>query len=133
MNIEITLGEGKVVNAKYKGQIIKTDQSIKNGGQESAPEPFSLFLASIGTCSGIYVKTFCDQRNIPTENIRLTQNMSYNLIKRLIDKIDIEIHLPADFPEKYIKTVKRAVDQCSVKKHLLDSPEITVSAKISDS
>ena len=99
MNIEITLGEGKVVNAKYKGQIIKTDQSIKNGGQESAPEPFSLFLASIGTCSGIYVKTFCDQRNIPTENIRLTQNMSYNLIKRLIDKIDIEIHLPADFPE----------------------------------
>jgi len=132
MNIEITLGEGKVVNAKYKGQIIKTDQSIKNGGQESAPEPFSLFLASIGTCSGIYVKTFCDQRNIPTENIRLTQNMSYNLIKRLIDKIDIEIHLPADFPEKYIKTVKRAVDQCSVKKHLLDPPEITVSAKISD-
>ena len=132
MNIEITFGEGKVVNAKYKDQIIKTDQSIKNGGLETAPEPFSLFLVSIGTCAGIYVKTFCDQRNIPTEKIRLTQNMRYNPDKRLIDKINIDIHLPADFPDKYIEAVIRAADQCAVKKHFLDPPEILVSTKISD-
>ena len=78
MNIEITFGAGKKVNAHVKNHIIKTDQSLSAGGEGSAPEPFTLFLASIGTCAGIYVKSFCDQRGIPSENIKLLQTMYYN-------------------------------------------------------
>ena len=59
-NIEITLGGGKVVTAHLNGKTIMTDQSVRNGGGGTAPEPFELFLASIDTCAGIYVKSFCD-------------------------------------------------------------------------
>jgi putative redox protein len=130
MDMLISLEDGKKVNALYKEMVIKTDQPARSGGENSAPEPFTLFLASIGTCAGIYVKTFCDQRGIPTDNIRLIQSMSYDPEKKMIGKIKIDIELPADFPEKYKAAVIKAADQCAVKKHLSDPPDIEVIAKI---
>jgi putative redox protein len=126
MEMVITLEEGKKINAFYKDMIIKTDQPIKAGGEGSAPEPFTLFLASIGTCAGIYVKSFCDQRNISTEGIEIVQTMTYDQDKRMIGKINIDIKLPAGFPEKYREAVIKAADQCAVKKHLADPPVIEV-------
>lgn len=130
MEMVISLEDGKKVNAFYKEMVIKTDQPVRSGGEASAPEPFTLFLASIGTCAGIYVKSFCDQRGIPTDNIKLVQSMTYNQEKKMIGKISIDIQLPADFPEKYKEAVIKAADLCAVKKHLADPPEITVDAKI---
>ncbi len=124
----ISFEEGKKVNAEYKGMLIKTDQSVKSGGKGSAPEPFTLFLTSIGTCAGIYVKSFCDQRGIPSEDIKLVQKMSYNPEKKLIDKITIDIRLPEGFPEKYKDAVIKAADMCTVKKHLASPPEILVNS-----
>ena len=100
-NIEITLDEGKVVSAHINGRTIKTDQSLKNGGGGTAPEPFELFLASIGTYAGIYVKSFCDQRGIPADGIKIIQSVVFNPEKRVPSTIKLDIRLPADFPEKY--------------------------------
>ncbi len=116
----------KKVDAEYKGMIIETDQPVGAGGEGSAPEPFTLFLASIGTCAGIYVKSFCDQRGISSENIKLVQSMSFNKEKRVIDRIDIDIKLPDDFPEKYKDAVIKSANLCTVKKHLADPPVIKV-------
>ena len=77
-NMEITFEEGKVVTAHYHGHSIKTDQPLENGGTNTAPAPFDLYLASIGTCAGIYVKSFCDNRKIPTDNIRIMQEIIYD-------------------------------------------------------
>lgn len=128
MEMIITLPGGKKIDAEYNGMTIKTDQSVRGGGEGSAPEPFSLFLASIGTCAGIYVKSFCDQRGIPTDNIRLVQKMGFNPETRMIDRIDVDIQLPADFPEKYRDAVVNAADLCAVKRHLLNPPKIQVKS-----
>lgn len=130
MEIKITLEDGKKVNAHVGDQLIKTDQSPKSGGEGSAPEPFALFLASIGTCAGIYVKFFCDQRGIPTDNIYLTQKLDFNPTSHLYEKIVLDINLPATFPEKYLEAVKKAADQCAVKRHLLNPPKIEVNTVV---
>ncbi len=130
MEMKISFEGEKKVNASYKGMVIKTDQPVKAGGEGSAPEPFTLFLASIGTCAGIYVKSFCDQRGIPSVDIKLVQKMSYNPGKKLIDKISIDIRLPREFPEKYKDAVIKAADLCTVKKHLAYPPGIEVTAVI---
>ncbi|MCC7158527.1 MAG: OsmC family protein [Ignavibacteria bacterium] len=129
MKMEIYFEEGKKVNASYNGNVIRTDQPIEAGGSGSAPAPFDLFLASIGTCAGIYVKSFCSQRGIPADNIRIVQSMQYDFEKSLVGKIKLDIILPEDFPEKYKSAVINAANLCAVKKHLLDPPEITVEAK----
>lgn len=129
MNIEINFEEKKKVNANINGMIVKTDQPIGSGGDGSAPAPFDLFLASIGTCAGIYVKSFCDQRNIPTDKIKLTQEMVYDNDSHLFTNIKLEIHLPVDFPEKYKEAVINAANLCAVKRHLHNPPEIEVITK----
>ena len=130
MEMTISFEDGKIVNAEYKGMLIKTDQPVKAGGEGSAPEPFTLFLASIGTCAGIYVKSFCDQRGIPAGEIKIVQSMNYNSEKKLIDKINIDIQLPENFPDKYRDAVIKAADLCTVKRHLASPPTIEVKAEI---
>jgi len=125
-NMEVTLDGGKVVTAHINGKAIKTDQSLKNGGGGTAPEPFELFLASIGTCAGIYVKSFCDQRSIPAEGIKITQSVVFDPEKRVPSLIKLEIRLPADFPEKYKAAVVSAAELCLVKKTINSGPEFQV-------
>jgi putative redox protein len=72
------------------------------------------------------VKQFCDQRGIPTEKIKLTQDLEYNQMKRMIGKILIQIHVPQDFPEKYEQAVIQTASLCAVKKHLSNEIEFEV-------
>ena len=122
MNMEITFSGGKKVNASFKGHIHKTDQPITAGGENLAPSPYELFLASFGTCAGIYVKSFCDQRNLPTEEIKLIQSLSINPETKLPSNITIEIQLPADFPEKYKEALVNVAELCAVKRTIANPP-----------
>jgi len=121
--MEITFDGDKVITAHSHGHIIKTDQPISGGGGNTAPSPFELFLASIGTCTGIYVKSFCDHRKIPTDNIKIIQNAEYNIETGLPVNITLDIKLPADFPEKYKIPLISVAELCKVKKSI-DNPPV---------
>jgi ribosomal protein S12 methylthiotransferase accessory factor len=124
--MEITFDGGKVVTAHSHGHVISTDQPLDNGGGNTAPTPFDLFLASIGTCAGIYVKSFCDNRKIPTDNIRIIQKTEYNKETGLPVNITLDIKLPADFPEKYKASVINVAELCKVKKTIANPPVFEV-------
>ncbi len=116
--MEIYFDGNKRVNALVNGFTVKTDQSLQAGGDGTAPEPFTLFLAALGTCAGIYVKSFCDQRQLDTEGVKLFQSIEYDQVKRMIGKINLEIRVPASFPEKYHDALISTASLCAVKKHL---------------
>ena len=120
MHMEIVFPDGDRVDALSNGNVIRTEQD------GSGPAPFELFLASIGTCAGIYVSRFCRQRGISTADIRIRQTMRVNPATRMVDGIDLDIALPDDFPEQYKDAVVRSAQLCAVKKHLEHPPEIQV-------
>jgi ribosomal protein S12 methylthiotransferase accessory factor len=122
--MEITFPEGVQVNAQFKGFEVTTDQPKKNGGQDSAPSPFDFFLASLGTCAGFFALRFCQQRELATTGMRLELTSERNTETKRLDRIEITLHLPDNFPQKYRNAIIRATDQCAVKKALLDPPEI---------
>lgn len=120
MSITVSFPGGVKVNAHLDGFTVLTDQPVKAGGEGSAPAPFALFLASLATCAGYYVKAFCASRQIPMEGVTLSMDTEYNPAEKMIGKIIIRIHVPADFPEKYDTAVVNAASICAVKKHLSD-------------
>jgi ribosomal protein S12 methylthiotransferase accessory factor len=124
--MEVTFDGGKVITAHLNGQIIRTDQPLENGGGNSAPAPFDLFLASIGTCAGIYVKSFCDRRQISTEGIKIIQTMEFDNEKKTPSLFKLDIQLPSGFPEKYKEAVINAAELCLVKKTINNQPEFQV-------
>jgi len=116
--MDIYFNGNKQVFADFSGFTVKTDQAVRAGGEGAYPEPFSLFLASLGTCAGIYVKSFCDQRGIPTEKIRLTQEARFDPVRHLMGQFDLDIFVPSDFPEKYEQAMIQTASLCAVKRHL---------------
>ena len=117
---------GKRVNASYDGFEIATDQAVDSGGDGSAPEPYDYFLASIVTCAGIYIVSFCQRRNIPHQNVRLVQGWERDEKSGRIETIRISIEVPPDFPDKYHTALVRAANQCSVKKTIENPPDFVV-------
>ena len=126
-DMEVYFPGGKRVHADYNGFTIQTDQPARGGGDGSAPAPFDLFLASIGTCAGIYALGFMQQRGIDAEGSKLIMRTRYNTELGLIDEIDLELKTPPGFPEKYRDAIINAMDLCAVKKHLAQPPAFAVT------
>jgi putative redox protein len=124
MEMEIVFPGGARVDAVMGDMVIKTDQD------GSAPAPFGLFLASIGTCAGIYVLSFCKQRGLPTDGLRIVQHMDRNPLTGMIGNVELDIQVPPDFPEKYKEALVRSAAQCAVKKHLENPPVFDVHTSV---
>jgi len=130
MEMVIDFPGGVRVDAHFGPYTISTDQPPFGGGQGSAPTPFATFLSSLGTCAGIYVLSFCRQRNIPTDGIRIVQSLETDPRTGMISTVNLDIQLPPEFPEKYRTAVIRSADQCAVKKHLETPPQFVISTSI---
>lgn len=124
--MEITFDGGKVISAHTHGHTIRTDQPLDNGGGNTAPAPFDLFLAAIGTCAGIYVKSFCDNRNIPSDGIKIIQSHEWDKETGLPTNISLDIKLPAGFPEKYKASLIHVAELCKVKKSIANPPKFEI-------
>jgi ribosomal protein S12 methylthiotransferase accessory factor len=129
MDMTIDFPGGARVDAHFRNHGIRTDQPVSGGGEDSAPTPFDMFLASIGTCVGIYVLGFCRQRDLPTEGIRIIQRHHPNRESGLMDKIDIEIQVPPAFPKQYHSALIRSAELCKVKKSLETPPQFEITTK----
>ena len=122
---KVTFPGNKKIDAAFNNFIIKTDQAKESGGDESAPEPFDVFIASIGTCAGIYAKSFCDVRKLSTDNMHIFIDVLFKEGQKLMEQVTITLHVNQGFPEKYIKPIIKSMNGCAVKNQL--HPDIKVN------
>lgn len=127
MEIEVFFEGSKGVNARVRQHVVKTDQPVQGGGNDAAVTPFELFLASLATCAGIYVKGFCDQRGISTEGIKIVQKHEFDA-RGMATYIGLEIQVPKDFPEKYVASLVSVASLCKVKQHFSAPPVVEVKS-----
>ena len=126
--INVSFTGGKKMEARVGEKTILTDVPPEIGGEGSAPEPFTLFLTSIATCAGLYALNFCQVREIPTDTMSLSMHYDFDLKTKRCEKLYIDLKLPTGFPQKYEKAILKAMDLCTVKRHMMDPPEFIMSA-----
>ena len=132
IDLTITLPGRKHVDALVGDHVIRTDQPVAKGGEDSAPAPYDLFLAAIGTCAGIYVASFCQNRGLPTEDIRIHQRVHKNQETGVMASVELRIEVPPEFPAKYHDALVWAVDGCAVKKAIAAQPTFDVETVIAE-
>ena len=132
MEMFINFPGGLRVDAHFGPYTVMTDQPPAGGGEGSAPAPFSLFLASLGTCAGIYVLGFCKARQLPIEGIRIIERINSNRSTGLVDSVDLEIQVPPTFPEKYYNALVLSAEQCKVKQQMEHPPVFNVFTKVNE-
>lgn len=130
MEMMIDFPGGARVDAHFGPYTVMTDQPPSGGGNGEAPSPFDLFLASMATCAGIYVLGFCRQRGLPSEGIRIRQQVKRDIQTGMVNQIDMEIQVPPEFPEKYHDSLIRSAQLCAVKKHIEHPPAFEITTKI---
>lgn len=128
--LDLVFPGGKRVDVQVGPFLVATDQSVKAGGEASAPEPFALFLASLAACAGIYALNFCQSRDLSTEGLGLSMEWERDPSQPLNPRVRFLLKLPSGFPEKYRDGILRAMDLCAVKKTIQNPPEF--SAEILD-
>lgn len=126
----VTLPGGKRVDAAVGRHVVRTDQPVANGGEDTAPAPFTLFLAAIGTCAGIYVAGFCQKRGLPTDGIRIRQRSHFHPQTGDLVRVELDVEVPPSFPEKYRDALVRVADQCAVKKAIQAQPVFEVKTVV---
>ena len=125
---KITFPGNKKIDVEFKHFKIKTDQAKENEGDESAPEPFDIFIASLGACAGIYAKLFCDVRKLSTDQMHLFIDVVFKEGQKLMEQVNITLHVNELFPEKYIKPIIKSMSSCAVKNQL--HPDITFNTAV---
>jgi putative redox protein len=130
MEIIVDFPGGLKVDAHFDGFTVSSDQPEKGGGDNSAPSPFLIFLASIANCAGFYVLSFCKKHDLSVEGIRVVQRMTSDPVTHLVTLIEIEIQVPSSFPSKYYDALVRAADLCKVKQHLEAPPAFKTFTKV---
>jgi ribosomal protein S12 methylthiotransferase accessory factor len=128
--IVVTLPGGRRVDARVGEHVVRTDQPRDNGGEDTAPSPFELFLASIGTCAGIFVQGFCAKRGLSTEGIRILERTRSDPETGALAAVELDIEVPPTFPEKYREALVRVADGCSVKRAILAQPTFEVKTVV---
>jgi ribosomal protein S12 methylthiotransferase accessory factor len=130
MEMVVNFPGGAKVDAHFSGFTVNTDQPLAGGGEDTAPSPYLVFLASLATCAGYYVLSFCKQHQLSVEGIRLVQSMHNDRTTGHLEKVEIEIQVPPSFPEKYYDALVRSADQCKVKKTIENPPVFDVHTKL---
>jgi len=126
MEIKVNFLDKLRLEAKFDDFTVIADQPIRYKGDGSAPGPFDYFLASSALCAAYFVKLYCVTRNIPTENIRLSQNNIVDPENRYQQIFKIQVELPADISEKDRQGILRSIDRCTVKKVVQAGPEFVI-------
>ncbi|UZE17076.1 OsmC domain/YcaO domain-containing protein [Pseudomonas sp. B21-054] len=126
MEIKVNFLDNLRLEAKFDDFTVVADQPIRYKGDGSAPGPFDYFLASSALCAAYFVKLYCQTRNIPTDNIRLSQNNIVDPENRYNQIFKIQVELPADISDKDRQGILRSIDRCTVKKVVQAGPEFVI-------
>jgi len=126
MEIKVNFLDKLRLEAKFDDFTVVSDQPIRYKGDGSAPGPFDYFLASSALCAAYFVKLYCGTRNIPTENIRLSQNNIVDPENRYQQIFKIQVELPADISDKDRQGILRSIDRCTVKKVVQAGPDFVI-------
>ena len=126
MEIKVNFLDKLRLEAKFDDFTVIADQPIRYKGDGSAPGPFDYFLASSALCAAYFVKLYCNTRNIPTENIRLSQNNIVDPENRYQQIFKIQVELPADISDKDRQGILRSIERCTVKKVVQAGPEFVI-------
>ncbi|MCK5154110.1 MAG: OsmC family protein [Spirochaetales bacterium] len=125
---KVTFPGNKKVNVEFGNFIIKTDQKKIYGGDDTAPEPFNIFLSSIGSCAGIYAVSFCETRELNTKGMYLLLDISFKERENFLEEIKLTLYVNKEFPEKYIKPIIKSMNSCAVKNQL--HPDIKINTTV---
>lgn len=126
MQVKVSFLDNLRLQANFDDFSIVTDQPIRYKGDGTAPGPFDYFLASSALCAAYFVKVYCKARDIPTEDIRITQDNIVDPENRYQQIFKIRAEIPESISAKDRAGIIRSMDRCTVKRVIQNRPDFEI-------
>lgn len=134
---EVLIGEG---NHKFLREVATddhqwlSDEPKKYGGDNLGPDPYEQLLSSLGTCTSMTLRMYCNHKGWNVENIDV--NLKHSRIhendckepdqdKCKIELIEKTINIKGDLDDKQRDRLIQVADRCPVHKTLLSHLKLT--------
>lgn len=127
--MEITFEKKKKIVANYEGHCVVTDLSVDSGGEDTALNPFQLFLTALGSCGALYMRLFYEKHNLSIEGAKLEQNFDFDE-KGDLEKVHILLHVGKNFPMDKKDALIASMKTCKVRKHTNTNIEFDYTIEI---
>lgn len=125
--VSVTHQGGDKFEIAVRGHRITVDQPETMGGEDTAPTPTELFVASLASCSAFYARRYLSRHDLPVEGLRVETTYEMGTKPSRVSMFDVKVHLPAGVPEERHKALLAMINHCTVHSTLTHEPEVTIS------
>jgi uncharacterized OsmC-like protein len=128
--IVVTHEQGLSFAAQIREHRVMTDQSIRVGGEDSAPSPMELVSAALGSCVALYVHQFCASRGLRHEGMRVEVTPRHVANPNRIGELSVGVFLPGALSPHTMEMLERVVRSCPVHNTLVHGAAVSVSIEV---
>ena len=110
-----------------RDHLLTVDQPVADGGDDTAPTPTELFVASLVSCVAFYARRYLARHGLLTDGLRVTGD--YDMAPRpvRVARVRIDITLPEGMPDGRREALLAVASHCTVHNSLTAPPEVSVA------
>ena len=126
MPVEIVLEEGYRMRMECRNHVIISDQPLSGGGTDKGLTPVEIYASSLGSCVGVFIRSFAERHGIKTEGMKITVNFENREKPHRIGFVEVSVKMPEAVPEDKMAAIKRVAETCTVHNSMTHPAEIIV-------
>lgn len=116
---------GHIGRQKYKTTILWrngefiTDEPEKLDGKDLGPDPYTLLVSSLVSCTLATLRMYIDRKGLPIDEIQVTANMYLRIEKeQVVTYFEREISFGQAVEENMVLRLQQIADECPISKIL---------------
>jgi len=125
--MSVAFAGGVKFRAERRGHAVVCDQRQKGGGEDSAMEPFELFISSLVMCMGHFALVYARKNGWSPEGMTLDAAFTTARDPFRLATVDVKIRLPNADPGTRREALARAALACPVHRSLAEGVKVTAS------
>jgi len=125
MRVEHAGGDKFDINVR--GHIIRVDQPVKDGGDDTAPTPTEMFIASLASCVAFYARRYLARHNLPTDGLAVEATFDMGARPARVAGIDLRLIVPDGVPAERRDPLLAVATHCTVHNTLASTPQVSIT------
>ncbi|HET9138565.1 OsmC family protein [Actinophytocola sp.] len=125
--MDVRFVSGEAYEVAVRGHRVTVDQPADAGGEDSAPTPTELFVASLATCVAFYAGRYLTRHGYSREGLGVSVgfDMAADRPAR-VGTVRLRVRVPADLPVERWPALAAVVSHCTVHNSLTIPPVVTI-------
>jgi putative redox protein len=125
-SMDVVFRSGERYEVTLRGHRVTVDQPAALGGDDGAPTPTELFVASLATCVAFYAGRYLTRHRHPRDGLGVS--VAYRMADRPARVADVRltVRVPKDLPAARWPALQAVVSHCTVHNSLVTPPAVRI-------